>query len=172
LYEFQKEKVYTQDQLNSDRKIRAEVREEMIRNECEKFMDLLGELYPKQEFTEKFIEREFTRAGFNKPTSTLSFKKICEYLCSSVNSRFMLGKINGKSALIEKLSPEEVDREFAQIIKKKLMEFENVKIPEQDIKRLVFQENSNARLPPLNHHLKVLKMSFMDYVKGLLAKDE
>lgn len=47
MYEFQKEKLFTEDQINSDRKIRSDVRDDMIREECEKFMELLQLIYPE-----------------------------------------------------------------------------------------------------------------------------
>lgn len=67
-------------------------------------MELLTKLYPGEDFVDKFVEREFTRAGFNKPTMNINFKKICEYLCSSSESKYMVGKlVGGKQGLIDKL---------------------------------------------------------------------
>lgn len=56
------------------------IRDEMMKQECEKFMLLLKKTYPESEFLSDFVEREFTRVGFNKPTQTLNFKKVASYL--------------------------------------------------------------------------------------------
>ena len=68
-------------------------------------MELLKVTYPEADFTAGFLERQFTRVGFNKPTSTINFKKIVFYLNGGKDSpekgekelsKYFVSKINGK----------------------------------------------------------------------------
>lgn len=173
MYEWQKEKQFSEDQINNDRKVRGDVRDEMIRDECEKFMVLLEKIYPEQkEFDEKFMEQEFTRAGFQKPTSVLSFRKICEYLCSSPRSIWMQSKSNGHNIVIRRLSDEEIEDCYTKLLRESLLQFQDSKIQESEFKKLMFRNLHNPRIPPLNLHLKGLKLSFMDYIYKLLERNE
>jgi len=67
------------------------------------------------------LEREFTRAGFHKPTSTLNFKNICDYLCSSSRSNWIVNKINGQNILIRRLGDQEIEEEYSKLLKQSLL---------------------------------------------------
>ena len=107
LYDFQKEKIYTIEQIDENRGVRMVIRDKMVKEECEKFLKLLEKMYPGVEFTSDFLEREFTRAGFNKPTGTISFKKIAGYL-GGPESKFFVGKVDGKDVLVQKRDDKEI----------------------------------------------------------------
>ena len=81
LYHYQKEKIFSQEELNEDRSKRNLIRNQMHAEMYNDFMDLLTCYYPDVLFTEDFLLREFTRAGFNKTMSIIKLSHISTYVC-------------------------------------------------------------------------------------------
>jgi hypothetical protein len=76
------EKVFSLEEINEARHIRNEIRNLMHQQLYTEFMELLEIKYPGMDFTEEFLVREYTRAGFNKILmGTMKFNHILAYLC-------------------------------------------------------------------------------------------
>lgn len=74
--------MYSLEELNSVKFVRAEVRNLMHQQLYQDFMDLLEIKHPGTPFTEQFLLREFTRVGFNKILMiNMKFSHILAYVC-------------------------------------------------------------------------------------------
>lgn len=80
----------------------------------------------------------------------------------------MASKSNGSNILVRKLDDEKIQSEFARLLKESLCGYQDCKIVESDLKKLMFKNLNNPRMPVLNLHLKGLKLGFMDYIHLLI----
>lgn len=84
LYEFQTEKKYSLEELNTDKDARFVVRAAMHQQLYDEFMQLLEVKHNLTVFTEEFLLREFSRVGFNKVLLVpLRYNHIASYLCDN-----------------------------------------------------------------------------------------
>lgn len=74
--------IHSQAVLDTDRLVRASIREIMQKLTIVKFYELLRQTYPKDTpFTETFLEREYNRVGFHK----IGFKLKYQYIVAALS---------------------------------------------------------------------------------------
>jgi len=93
LYEFQQEKTYTLEEINTIRPVRVEVRTEMHKKLFINFMRLLEKHYPGANFTESILMREYFRAGFNKLMTRIKFSHLTDQLCQGDDPPYYMKSI-------------------------------------------------------------------------------
>ena len=84
----------------------------------------------------------------------------------------MASKQHGQNIVVRRLSDRKIEEEYSDLLRDSLRGLESGKIAESDLKKLMFKNLNNPRIPPLNLHLKGLKTGFMEYVNLLISKSE
>lgn len=168
LYDLQDEKVYTLEQLNTEKSARDIMRTQLNKRLYEDFMQLLEKTYPGMPFTQTFLHREFNRVGFNKIfMSEVKFNQIMGYLCENPPHNKYFRTILNKQNVIMRRAPlgdifSAYRKAFTEIIAQGQTD-------EAELKKKIFNVKMPEGVPHLSLILKQLKITLKELLEDRLG---
>ena len=178
LYEFQTDKKYTLEELNTDKDARFKVRAAMHQQLYDEFMQLLEVKYPDTLLTEEFLLREFSRVGFNKVLLVpLRYNHIANYLCDNypVSRFFRSTKVvppnpAKQNILMRRAQREDIVAAYRAAYLK--ITEDKAEIDEGAFRKALYTMPMPEDVPPVNTVLKEAKLSLREFLSDFLGLEQ